>query len=57
MEDVVSAGALKGTEERVPGDENSKAKGTETGKPGTPSRNDESRWTNAGCKEERGLIG
>lgn len=31
MEDVVSAWALKGTEERVPGDENSKTEGTETG--------------------------
>lgn len=54
MEDVVSAPALKGTEERVPGDENSKTKGTETGKPGTPSSNDDSRWTSAGNKEGTG---
>lgn len=54
MEDMVSAWALKGTEERVPGDENSKTKGTETGKPGTLSRNDDSRWTGTGCKEGMG---
>lgn len=54
MEDVVSAWALKETEERVPGgadipgDENSKSEGTETGKPGTSSRND-----NNGCRAQR----
>lgn len=49
MEDVVSAWALKETEEsggaNVPGDENSKSEGTETGKPGTPSRDGNGpRW-------------
>ena len=58
MEDVVSAWALKEAEESVPGDGNSKTKGTETGRLGTFLRNDDySRWTSAGCKEGWGLIG
>ena len=55
MEDVVSAWALKEAEESVPGDGNSKTKGTETGRLGTFLRNDDySRWTNAGCKGRMG---
>lgn len=55
MEDVVSAWALKEAEESVPGDGNSKTKGTETGRPGTFLRNDDySRWTSAGCKGRMG---
>lgn len=37
--EAVSAWALKGTEENIPGGENSKTKGTETRRPGVPSRN------------------
>lgn len=46
MEEAVSARALKETEESVPGgenipgDENCKSEGTETGKAGTPPGND-----------------
>ena len=53
MEDVVSAWALKETEESIPGgkdipeDENSETKGTETGKPGASFRNDN------GCRVQR----
>ena len=57
MKDVVSAWASKEPEESVPGDENSKTKGTETGKPDTPSRNDGySRWTGTRCKGRMGLY-
>lgn len=59
MEDVVSAWALKETEESVPGgadipgDENSKSEGTETGKPAPLP----GMTMGAGRKGRTGLVG
>lgn len=56
-ESVVSVWALQETEENMP-DENSRTKGTETGKPGTPPRNDShSARTSSGCEGRTGLTG